>query len=405
MKITPLTIGILFLLLINNNDFGQVNYKSGYIITNNNDTIYGLINLRSNYRNNRACDFKKTENDSPEQLLPTDIKAYKIDDRKFYVSKTISLKDTSNVVFLEFLLNGIVNLFYYKDVVDEYFFIEKDNKLYELSNNKKIITNSYTHYLKYSNQYIGALSYLFQDSPEISGDIKKTRFSYKSLLDITKEYHNNVCNEYECIDYTKSTKRNIYIEPNISLINSWMGLKTSNDLSGNSKLAIGINFRFKPIKVFQLWNFLVGINYSTNHFNGDFENHLFYPTSRTYRIETKYSIIRIPIILEYSFPTKKIQPFLLAGYNNVFILNPETDMKIVFDDNLIGETHNNLDFQKYQFGLMSGGGVRYLINDKSNIYLKTDFEYRFPSSSFSRTLDYQRVMALTVNIGYSFSLK
>ncbi len=143
--------------------------------------------------------------------------------------------------------------------------------------------------------------------------LKKTRFSYKSLLNITKEYHNNVCNEYECIDYTKSTKRNIYIEPNISLINSWMGLKTSNDLSGNSKLAIGINFRFKPIKVFQLWNFLVGINYSTNHFNGDFENHLFYPTSRTYRIETKYSIIRIPIILEYSFPAKKIQPFLSSG--------------------------------------------------------------------------------------------
>ncbi len=114
MKIIQLTIGIVFLLLSNKTVSGQNSYKSGYIVTNNNDTIYGLIKLRSNYLNNRSCDFKKTEDDSPEQLSPSDIKAYKIEDSKFYISKMISLRDTNRVVFLEFLLDGIVNLYYYQ---------------------------------------------------------------------------------------------------------------------------------------------------------------------------------------------------------------------------------------------------------------------------------------------------
>lgn len=405
MKIIQLTIGIVFLLLSNKTVSGQNSYKSGYIVTNNNDTIYGLIKLRSNYLNNRSCNFKKVAEDSPELLSPSDIKAYKIENSKFYISKIISLRDTNRVVFLEFLLDGIVNLYYFKDIVEEYFFIEKDNTLYELSNERKIITKDYDQFFWNSNQYIGALSYLFKESPELSDKIKKTGFSYKSLIKITEDYHNNVCKEYECINYTKSTKIKICLEPNISLVNSWMGLKTSTDLAQNTKLAIGINFKFNPVKVFHLWNFLVGINYSSNHFNGDFENQLFFTTPRTYRIEAKYSIIRVPIVLEYSFPAKKIQPFLSVGYNNVFILNPEADIKVVFDNDLIGETVGELDFQKYQCGLLSGIGVRYIINDKSNIFLKSDFEYRIPSSSFSRTLDYQRVMALIFNIGYSFAIK
>lgn len=41
----------------------QNNYKPGYLISNNNDTIRGLINLRINKMNSKACQFKQTEED------------------------------------------------------------------------------------------------------------------------------------------------------------------------------------------------------------------------------------------------------------------------------------------------------------------------------------------------------
>src|SRR5690606_19029721 len=98
-----------------------------------------------------------------------------------------------------------------------------------------------------SNQYIGLLSYLFQDSPELSNQIKSTDFGFKPLIKITKDYHNNVCDEYSCIDYTKSTKTKIHLEPFIGVMNSWMKLESSSDVAYDIKPVIGINFRFKPV--------------------------------------------------------------------------------------------------------------------------------------------------------------
>jgi len=407
MRNTRLATWGIFFLLITNNVSGQKDYKNGYIITNNIDTIYGLINLRSNYHNRKVCEFKKNTDTISELFSPRDIRAYMIDNGKFYISKNITVNDTVRKVFLEFLLDGIVDLYYYKEFDDEFYFIEKDSTMYQLSNEATEVFIDDVRYIQNSNRYIGVLSYLFQESPGLSGKINNTVFEYKSLVKITKDYHDNVCNDYKCIDYTKSTKTNIYLEPNIGLINSWMGLKSSSDLSYDIKPVIGINFRIIPVKIHYLWNFLVGINYSTNYFKHDFKNKLFDKGNKTFRIEMKYSIIRLPIMLEYSFPTKKLQPFLSVGYNNVFILNPDYDVRQVysyFGTEYTGGTIDT-DFRNYQYGFLSGLGVRYKINDGSRIYLKVDSEYRAPPANFRHILDYHHVKTLIFNLGYSFSLK
>jgi hypothetical protein len=389
--------------------YGQKDFKHGYVITNDNDTLYGTIDLKSNYKNSRTCNFLSDSDPTSKEFGPGDIKAYRID-IKYYVSRELELDKIKQRAFLEFLVDGIVDLYYLKESDREYYFIEKDGSLILLSNDeKKIIVESSIAsgkddkvYSTNSNQYIGMLKYLFQDSPEAMQEIPKTRFDYKPLINLTKDYHNSVCKDYNCIDYTKSTKTTIYIEPGIGMINSWMGLKTSDDHAYDLNPYFGLMFRLKGAKRFYLWNFLTGLNYSFVEFRGDFENSLYYtiwqPTE-LHHIYLKYSYLSLPLSVDYSLPFKKIQPYFSASFNNIFILNSEYEVH-KFDNTVPEKT----TFRKYQIGLAAGLGLKYILKNGSYFSLNTGFEYRFPSANFNWVLDFYRVYSWNIGLGYGFRL-
>lgn len=390
---------------------GQKGFKPGYIITNDFDTIRGFIKQKSNVQNSKSCDFIRAENQAVETYLPNDLKAYRIENSKFYWSKEVEIDSVRQRVFLEYLIDGIVDLYYYKDVGKEYYFIEKDAKLIQLSNEGSLVTvkekdgsrETEKTYFKNSNQYQNILKYLFQDSPEVLKEIPNTSFDYKPLINITEDYHNSVCKDYKCIDFTKSTNKTIFLEPFFGMTNSWMGLKTSKDHVYDMKRYFGLQMRIKPFKGYSMWNFLTGINYSTNSFKGDFDNQLnenYYV--KTYRIFYEYSILRIPLTFEYSLPTKELQPFISVSYNNILILNERhevTRMDVSFP--YVEESYA----RKYQFGVSAGLGLRYNLNNKSYLFLKNEFEYRVPAAKFGWVLDHTLVYSDLVSFGYGFKIK
>ena len=65
MKIISIAIA-LFVSLVTN---AQVNPKEGFIITNEKDTIYGMIEYRTNHINAQQCVFKA--NDASEYVKYT----------------------------------------------------------------------------------------------------------------------------------------------------------------------------------------------------------------------------------------------------------------------------------------------------------------------------------------------
>ena len=389
---------------------GQGSYNPGYIITNNSDTVRGLIKQQSNYQNSINCNFREEKNQSAKNFSPGEIKGYRIENSKYYVSKDIVIDSLKQKKFLEYLVKGIVDLFYYKDVGKEYYFVQKNTLLMLLSNDVSIVTveenglnGEYEKsYYKNSNQYKRILQYLFKESPEVLKEIPNTAFDYRPLIKITKDYHNSVCKDNKCIDFTKSTNKSLYLESYFGIINSWMVLKTSKDNIYDLKPYLGLQLRLKPFKGFSRWNFLVGLNYSSNSFNGNFDNYLYTPDLKTYQIFAKYSIIRIPLILEYTLSSKKLQPFISASYNNTLIFNTEHE---VLKINTFSTHEEETYFRKYQYGASVGFGLRYSLNGKSYLYLKNEVEYRMPSANFNWVLDYQRVYSWLINFGYGFKIK
>ena len=391
--------------------YGQGHYRPGYIITNKDETIYGLIKLKSNYQNSKSCDFKEREDQDSRIFSPDDIKMYRIENSKYYVSKEVTVDSITKKVFLEYLLDGIIDLYYQKDVVDEYYFIEKDNVLTPLTNREITFlkVGDWLHennkiYTRNSNIYKGILGYLFQDSPSTMKKISSTHFAYAPLIDIAKDYHNSVCKEYQCIDYSRSSKQDIYIEPYIGIINTWMGLKTSNDNVYNFRPSLGVQMRFKPLKSFTAWNFLLGMSYSSNNLRGNFNNNLFYySNSKIIDLYAKYSIVRIPMTLDYTFQTAKLQPFISVSYVNSFLLNSHYAANMVGDPSTVSPAINYM--RKYQYGFALGFGLKYKLKTDSYIFVKNELEYRIQGEHFGYTMDYVRCKSWSMNFGYGFRLK
>lgn len=223
--------------------YGQKNFLPGYVLKSDNDTLFGFIDLKTSNKNSKSCSYAETIDQESVVFLPNEINGYRIEGSKYYVSKEIKIKSDTKSVFLEYLIDGIVDLYYYREELKDYYFLEKEDKLYELSIEEVVILDESGHpWIKEYNRYTGALMYVFQDSPETAQQINTTDFNFKDLISITKTYHNSVCEGEACVNYTKTKKSLMALEAHAGLITSKMYFDaTSSTLSQIMPIA-SINF-------------------------------------------------------------------------------------------------------------------------------------------------------------------
>jgi len=320
---------VLFLLILCSlNDLkGQTDFRPGYVITNDKDTLHGLIDYRSDSRNSKKCDFKPEQNSTVQEFLPGSINGYRFTDGKFYVSKTITSDGLEMQLFLEFLVNGISDLYYYTNGTNSYYFIEKaDGQLLELKIEQRQVNIDGEDFTYKSLKYIGLLKYAFADCQQIFPLINNVKLEDKSLIEITKKYHDYVCDGEKCIIYEKQL-------PAIML-------KISPFISMN-----GTFMQFKDVQVYDAINFRLGsypsigllLNTSLPKTNeklsfqvsGEFGNCYFYGTGVNSRnnafeeVNIHTSIVKVNTGFKYTYPTGRFRPTLLIGGTVSKLLNIE----------------------------------------------------------------------------------
>jgi len=191
-------VALIFVVGILN---AQTDFRSGYVINNTGDTIYGKIDYRGDLLMGKVCRFKNSDNIistySADHIL-----AYRFIDGKYYISKEINGK----FQFLEFLINGKVNIYYLRDDNGDHYFIDKDEYgLNEIFYEQEIRTIDDKDRLYQSKKHIGLLSYYMQDAPELQRKINRIlKPEHQNLLKIAEDYHNVVCKDEECIIYEKT---------------------------------------------------------------------------------------------------------------------------------------------------------------------------------------------------------
>lgn len=233
---------VLAIWLLPNYAISKNTFQEGFIITNKQDTIRGLIDIKESSFIN--CCFKKLPNSPVEIFKPGEIIGYRISNGKFYTSMNLPIKksykiiqyirfisqtadpddfvvdeskyeDSTTVVkhvFAEYLLNGAVKLYYFKDEnkKDHYYIHTSNNQIQELV---KEIVESYSNGVitavttkpKYRETLLGTLMDF-----KLAKEIERLTLNHYSLIKISKKYHETICKNDECIIYKRDITPTTY---------------------------------------------------------------------------------------------------------------------------------------------------------------------------------------------------
>ena len=309
---------VLSLIVLSAN--GQSDFRPGYYITNDLDTIHGYIDYRGDLRNSRLCVYKSESKAEPVKLKPGEIMAYRFDQGKYYVTKSVESEESKKQVFAEYLVNGIANLYYYRDdELDHYLIETEDGRLIPLVNEKKIIERDGVKLAWESNEHVRILKATFADCWELQPKIDKVALSHESLINITSDYHNYVCEDENCIVYQKETPRlRVNIGIDFGITSSSLRF-TKHPIFGDLMFprsldpVIGLHAKFIFPRINEKISLLLRTEWSKSYFfNYQMESK---PTGIIYHndIHIHFNSTRLMLGLQYTYATSRIKPTIALG--------------------------------------------------------------------------------------------
>jgi len=288
MKHKQLLLGLLF---IGGSLNAQTDFRPGYIVKLNNDTVFGTIDYRGDKLMGEVCRFKK--NESETNYSPNDISEFRFIDSKYFVSKKIDGKN----VFLEFLIKGKVGIYYLRDYKGDHYYLEKDSiPITEIPYEKGIKYVENTAYWHESKRHIGVLNYFMQDAPDLQKRIASLKEpTHENLISLAEDYHNKVCKDRACIIYEK--KINLF-QLNIDIVGGLINYQNAENLDIKNYFQGGV--------LTHLWMPRVAENIY-------FKSGILFSTSKT--SNTTKAIYKIPIQIEYKYPKGIVRPVFAFGIN------------------------------------------------------------------------------------------
>lgn len=177
---------LITLLLSGLNLFSQSNFKEGYIVNLQGDTLKGYVDYNTASQNTKRCTFKLSIEGKSTIYTPTEISSYSIVGVRHFDSRYLEVAD-NNKVFIEKIISGNISLFKYHNS----FFVQKnDTVLIPLE--RKVLKNVYKGAKKgniNTNKHLGILLFLMNDKPELKSEIGRTLLNERSLTDLISKYN------------------------------------------------------------------------------------------------------------------------------------------------------------------------------------------------------------------------
>lgn len=299
----PRSLMILgLMLLLSRSLFSQAEFFPAYIVTHQNDTIYGRGNVNIDQK---SCMFKPNGEKDYQVYKPEHLSAIRIIEGKYYVSKEITDKDgIKRWYFLEFLVDGKIDL--YTVSISERFFIKKENADFlELNDKQEAIQHvEGKEYVVQDRKYLGYLRSYMSETPELFSEIDKMKsLKQKDLVKLSIDYHHAICDDNKCINYAKEVPETRF------KLELFSGLNYHNNYySPQAGLLIHIN---RPVLSERLY-LRTGIIYSEKPY---------WKKDVLVREERIFSL-KIPISLQYVFGNKDFKPTVAYGWpTGIFLIS------------------------------------------------------------------------------------
>ncbi len=319
----------------------------------------GLLLVQNSKKASEKCVFKPDAGNATITYNPNEIAGYRYINGKYYISKEIKIDSTTKkVVFLEFLIKGMANIYYYVDNDGEHYYIEKiPQGFIELTEKMETYKGDNGSYIKPSKTK-GKLMWMMDDCPGINNEIQNTRLTHKSLIKLTKDYTEKVCGLGSCVIYERGNtsakvkfgvilgySKNQYNFGN-QLISNYgdnyqigAALKLSNFLMFNRHFNLKFNFLIEKDSKSYTLSLLNGVHmypvtygsdsYILNDIDFKGGDSILYPYLPSIKADLDVIVLKIPIILNYDFNLSKNTIFTCGiGISNKIILSQNMDVKI-----------------------------------------------------------------------------
>jgi hypothetical protein len=331
----------------------QNNFKPGYYICHDKDTIKGEINVLGYNNLKNSCPFRKSSSDPITNLSPNEINTYVIIDDRQFESKEVY----GEIIFVETLVKGKLNLYFQYIENDPVFFMENaDTPIMAIPYDEGIKYDEAGNASYYkSKKHIGILLAFMKDgSNKIHNKIKNIPQPQKSnLINIVSLYNSEFSDDEAQASYIANHKKNNWsIEPVLGL----------RKFQGITKYIpeYGFYLNFTSPKTENIQLKIGYLHNSTNNFE--------HTSSVEYNLKTNM----VPIKMQYIYFAGKVKPYFTLGTG-------------IFSEKIYKYSYYFKDTELIAnlFTYDINAGIGLLIKLTKTIDLNTNIEYsRVSDSSF-----------------------
>jgi hypothetical protein len=389
----------------------------GKLITLNGDSLTGAFTESRYSWADGLCSFYQNGSETVTVYSPVEIKGFKLEDGRLYLSRKLSIVNDTVSSFVEVLIQGSASLFYLNAKNGEYYFVEKMGVEPVIVNEPKKYIFSDDQRFVYIPDFRKRLRLILNDCEEINDDITKASCNAKNLIEITEKY--NLIKYQGVITQKYGTNRMYpYLEFSI-----FSGLAPTRYNFGNRLLGqkgfsyqAGINIRIRNIlpsndRLSLYANVIIDRDnsYTLSKYNKgdvygesiDYKGEQYvinslgsWGTVPSLRVDFGLWSLKVPALFEYDILKGKTSLSLNAGFSNRIIIGRNKNFVYRWFDEENGST-----FNEYYIGYAGGLSLGRKISEKNKLLFDISFEYLLDPTIM---YDNQRLnsSSITFRIGY-----
>lgn len=372
--------------------------RAGYIVKNSGDTVFGILQYQRGKNASQECKFQKDEFTKPETYKPGEIFGYRFQEGKYFISKEMPVNGQDYLLFAEFLIQGIANMYYvnYQNTDHYYIETEKDG-LIELTEPERIVmTDSGTFVLP--PRYKGLLGFILSDYDRVNEDVKYMDLDHKSLIKLGRDYHYAVCDSIQCIIFEKKVAKlhlNFGIQAGYTtsrynfgnMLDSDFGsgytlgasLILNNFVVSNERLSLQLGVLFHKhygniFKTGKSSEFGEYVNYEDEKY---FINRTkidtsfgFYTYVTSLNAKLNVLALKIPVTFNYTSLSTKLRPYFGLGLEMMFVLSQNQEFDYTFFKKIYGKS-----VPGFLFGLKGNAGISKPFSNNTALFFEVTYDY------------------------------
>lgn len=320
-------------------------------------------------------------------FTPDEVKEYGFKDGRVYVSKEIKSSGSARKIFLLRLAKGSKNLYYYLNEHGPEYYIEDNTTFVKLP-----------EYNEGDGTFRDILKRLTTDFPGITDAVKLVTYNKRSLTELVNRYNNKADNPFPFFKYGiiagfEMTK----LIPSITNQSVGIDVIPLVDFKYSGGFTIG-TFIDRPINMGNT-SIHAEIYFSRHSFSYNkyikTEDDLI--ADKDIDFKGNVSSIKVPVLIRYSYPSKKYRPFINAG--GLFVSNFKSG-NTIYQTEKIQNTTSVLTpiepdlIKKNQFGFALGTGIEYKLNYSHSVFFELRYD-RLIGLSDSNCLNNSEIHLIT----------